>query len=52
MNKSSYHLLSTTFRSWDNREKMMGFSPEIDITADFQMIHQKTLCIGKFTNCY
>jgi len=37
--------LTTTFRSWDSKEKLMGFSPEIRRST-----RQSTL-LGQFTNC-
>ena len=39
-------ILTTTFRSWNNKEKVVGFSPEIVSTADYHMIHRTKQPVG------
>ncbi len=40
MSKSS--LLTTTFRSWNRKEKEWALALKIERITDFRMIHQKT----------
>jgi len=44
MNKSSYHLLTTTFRSWENKEEKWALALKSDDT-------QKNVLYVQFTNC-
>jgi len=39
-------ILTTTFRSRNNKEESVGFSPEIVSTADYHMIHRTQQPVG------